>query len=647
MVGEIFHDYAQAAEYAARQDATGNSSAVYINLNRLRPDVEGAPPSKKDIAAFTNLLIDIDRRGKDDMNASDQELAELLTFKDLAAEELNTEFGTRPVEIFTGNGYGLIFRLEKIPTGDEAIVKQVLERLRNKFDSRGPTAIIDTSVGDPQRLTRLCGTWNRKFPETEGRPHRRATLLIAPELRYSIAWRELRTPSVATFLEIQSDGSRALPPVPAILEARAGGPHAVPLKQEVDFRAALTKKLIFETHAGPEGTYYDYHGLVGQPCLVAGHVHSQNVGNPRCSAFVETNDHRIYHTCFAEGCRAQHGVAKTRLALKSIGLANLVPVDDGTDWRERCHNFFELTTELPKHIVENLLPEKCLTIFSAPSYHGKTFTAQDTARSMVTGAKLFGHFAVPAPVPVFYHVPEMNESLFRHRLSQFHYGNLPDKEMFLCRTMEDGAAWALDSAEMRLSSAGRVVFLDTMMYFNEAVDAASYAEVRRFAEQCFTLLAKGCLAIVALYHPTKFAAGQDEMTLQNYVLGSAGYGGILGSCLGFRCLNPETLHIYIQQLKARGIPLRPFQIERGADEHFYMKVPPTNESPYLKDLLAPSGDDRYERAYQMFEQKFSHAKIAAILHVSKSTVGKWAKAWKEDREHEERNAQMEIAARDF
>jgi hypothetical protein len=561
------------------------------------------------------------------MNASDDELAELLKFKDLAAKELASEFGTKPIEIFTGNGYGLVFRLEQIPTTDEAIVTQVLERAKTRLDFQSMNAAIDTSVGDPQRLTRLCGTSNRKFPETTGRPHRRAALLSFPELRYSVRL-----------------GSA---PPPAILEVKAGGPHAVPLKQNVDFRAELSKKLTFQTHDEAEGTYFYYHGLAGQHCLVAGHVHSQNVGNPRCSAFVETKDHRIYHTCLADGCRSQRAVAKTRLALKNLGLGNLVPADDGTDWREKCHNFFELTTELPRHIVENLVPEKCLTIYSAPSYHGKTFTAQDTGRAMITGEKLFGHFAVPTPTPIFYHVPEMNESLFRHRLAQFHYGNLPDKEMFLCRTMEDGTAWALDSPEMRLSSEGRVVFLDTMMYFNNAVDAASYTEVRKFAESCYNLIAKGCLAIVALYHPTKFAAGQDEMTLQNYVLGSAGYGGILGSCLGFRCLNPDTLHIYIQQLKARGTPLRPFQIERAADEHFYMKVPPTNESPYLKDLLAPPGDDRYERACLMFDQKVGQDKIAKALRVSKTTVSKWAKMWREDREHGERNKQMGITEPEF
>jgi hypothetical protein len=536
-----------------------------------------------------------------------------------------------------------VFRLEKIPTGDEAIVKRLLERVKNRFDSQGTNAVVDISVGDPQRLTRLCGTSNRKFPESEGRPHRRAALLSSPELRYSIERHRLDGSSVSSFLEINPGAS----PVPVFLDIKSGGPHAVLLKQNVNFRAELSQKLKFQTHEEAEGMYFYYHGLAGQGCLVAGHVHSQNVGNPRCSAFVETKDHRIYHTCLADGCRSQRGVAKTRLALKNIGLANLVPADDGTDWREKCHNFFELTTEPPKHIVENLVPEKCLTIFSAPSYHGKTFTAQDTGRAIITGEKLFGHFAVPTPTPVFYHVPEMNESLFRHRLSQFHYGNLPDKEMFLCRTMEDGTAWALDSPEMRLSSQGRVVFLDTMMYFNEAVDASSYTEVRQFAENCYTLISKGCLGIVALYHPTKFAAGQDEMTLQNYVLGSAGYGGILGSCLGFRCLNPDTLHIYIQQLKARGTPLRPFQIERGADEHFYMKVPPTNDSPYLKDLLNSAQDSKYEQACKLFEKKISQTRIAGILSVSKTTVVKWAKTWKEDREHEERNKKMGITGPEY
>ena len=117
--------------------------------------------------------------------------------------------------------------------------------------------------------------------------------------------------------------------------------------------------------------------------------------------------------------------------------------------------------------------------------------------------------------------------------------------------------------------------------------------------------------------------------------------------MGLRCLNPETLHIYIQQLKARGTLLWPFQIERGPDGHFCMKVPPTQESPYLKDLLTPPGDDRYERACLMFDQKVAQDKIAKALRVSKTTVSKWAKMWREDREHEERNKQMGIMGPEY
>src|SRR5579863_8705531 len=183
------------------------------------------------------------------------------------------------------------------------------------------------------------------------------------------------------------------------------------------------------------------------------------------------------------------GEGKTRLALRRLGIEQRVlGVSDGSGWREHCSNFFELSTNPPKHLVEALVPEKCLTIYTGPSFHGKTYLALATAVSVVTGSSLLGHFDVPEPLPVLYHIPEMSESLFRQRLSEFRFGNLPDKEMFLCRPMEKGAAWTLTSPEMKRSSQGRLVFLDTMMYFNDATDASAYSEVRQLAEGCFELL---------------------------------------------------------------------------------------------------------------------------------------------------------------
>ncbi|HWX94500.1 MAG TPA: phage/plasmid primase, P4 family [Terriglobales bacterium] len=71
------------------------------------------------------------------------------------------------------------------------------------------------------------------------------------------------------------------------------------------------------------GQYLIYHNLgQSQPCLVKGEVHQGNGNprNPRCSAFVWNPDTReLYHTCLAEGCRAQSG-KKTETALERLGI---------------------------------------------------------------------------------------------------------------------------------------------------------------------------------------------------------------------------------------------------------------------------------------------------------------------------------------
>lgn len=620
MTGRVFADHAAAAEYAEEQAAEGRYTGIYVSLNRLRPGTTNAPPRKEDVDVYTNLLIDLDRRDDNNTMASDEEREFLDNFADTVAAALRNELGTPPMKIDTGNGCGLIFRLPDLPVEEQSTVQTFLKRLAVKFDPRDENVHIDAAVGDPQRLTRLVGTVNRKFAPAEDRPHRRVRLLSAPEHRYSVERDRLLVPRI----EVGEEDRKT---------------YAVPLRNEkIDLVAELQKKLQFRKREVGDETYLDYHDIAGQPCLVANRIHEGNRGNPRCSAFVLTRDRRVYHTCFADGCRSL-GAGKTRLAFQRLKLENLLAANDGSDWREHAHNFFELTTELPVHIVEHLVPEKSVTIYSGPSFHGKTFFAQDTAFSIITGQPLLGHFQISEPTPVFYHCPEMSEALFRQRLASFHFGNLSDKEMFLCRTMEDGAAWPLDSPEMRLSSQGRVLILDTLMYFNEAEDVSSYTEVRRFAENCYKLIAHGCRAIIALHHPPKQATAQDEMTLQNYVLGSAGYGGILGSCLGFRCLNDETLHIYLQQLKARGVSLKPFQIEGFKDGHLRMRVPP-GESPYLKDLLNNEVDERYARACRMFEEGFSQTKVATALRASKRDVGKWHKLWMDGKEFDDPQAEL-------
>jgi hypothetical protein len=191
------------------------------------------------------------------------------------------------------------------------------------------------------------------------------------------------------------------------------------------------------------------------------------------------------------------------------------------DWRKDVKTYFELSQEKPLMLIEHLIPEKALTIMAAPSYTGKTHIAIEMGLSMATGTAFLDHFKGPAqPVPVSYHVPELHESLFhdfsdrlgaRERLQEC-------PENFLIRTLEHDL-WQLNSPQMVDSSRGRYVFLDTVGYFNDADDSASYTQAIEFAKKINNLIREGCLGVCALYHPPKYSKSKKEtgnvMTLEN------------------------------------------------------------------------------------------------------------------------------------
>ena len=95
----------------------------------------------------------------------------------------------------------------------------------------------------------------------------------------------------------------------------------------------------------------------------------------------------------------------------------------------------------------------------------------------------------------------------------------------------------------------------------------------------------------ALYHPPKYSKNKKDtgnvMTLENQILGSAGYGGVLRSCLGMRNLHEDSnkgLWVYVQGLKNPGLE-GPFQIE-GVPLKLIKKP---GESLYLSELLRDNG----------------------------------------------------------
>jgi hypothetical protein len=299
-------------------------------------------------------------------------------------------------------------------------------------------------------------------------------------------------------------------------------------------------------------------------------------------------------------------------------------VTDGSDWRAGFKSFIELTTKLPRFLMEGLVPEKALTAISAGSYNCKTRLALMLGLAISTGQDCLGFKGPDEPIPCRYHVPEMNEAFIRSYMDKTGF---KESENFLVRPMESGL-WPLNDARMIKSSEGSVVFLDTAGYFNPADDSASYTQSIQFANLIYNLLQHGALAVVGLFHPPKYTKDPSvAWTLENSILGSAGYGGTLRSCLRMQNLNPdlndENVWVYVQGMKNPG--LKPFQL--CGPWPLRMKVPP-GESPYLKDLNL-SEDPRKARAFAGFKAGKSTRELTKELACGGTTLGLWKREWDE------------------
>ena len=296
---------------------------------------------------------------------------------------------------------------------------------------------------------------------------------------------------------------------------------------------------------------------------------------------------------------------------------------DPDSWREGFYSFGQLPKTPPRFVLGGLIPEKAFTAICAASYNCKTCLALMMALAISTGRSLWCFDGPCEPVPVAYYVPEMNAALIRNYLQIL---GCEDSEMFLVRPMESGL-WSLDDPRMLRSSEGRMVFLDTAGYFNPADDSSSYQQSLKFANLLYNLLQNGAVAVAGLFHPPKSASQENQpWTLENSILGSAGYGGMLRSCLRMKNLNPdlndENTWVYVQGMKNPG--LKPFQLE--GPPPLKMKVPP-GESLYLKDLDVSVIDPRRELAFKGFKEKKSHKVLAKDLKVSMSNLTKWKAEW--------------------
>jgi hypothetical protein len=179
MAKDAFNSLEQAAAFAEAQDQDTNIAGIYINVQRLKP---GSTSDKRpDVAAYMHFMVDFDRRNKKvdgvRVNANENERNELFAAMKEANAWISRVLEARPLVADTGNGFHLVWDIKPVPctVENEKTIKECLLAIKQKF-GKGNVE-IDTSVAEPNQLTRLYGTQNRKDPETEDRPHRKSKVL--------------------------------------------------------------------------------------------------------------------------------------------------------------------------------------------------------------------------------------------------------------------------------------------------------------------------------------------------------------------------------------------------------------------------------------------------------------------------------------
>jgi hypothetical protein len=168
----------KACDYIRLRDG---KHQIWIILQELKDIPEpnekgGRYHSHKDISNYTNIYLDVDAVRPDGFKDYAATVEERARARDQlpAIEKWLSEKGFgRGLELFTGNGCGIVLPIPPTPAMPEFVAK-VTAFLKVAKEATG--CDIDTSMFDPGRIIGIPGTINVKL-ETEGRKNRRREII--------------------------------------------------------------------------------------------------------------------------------------------------------------------------------------------------------------------------------------------------------------------------------------------------------------------------------------------------------------------------------------------------------------------------------------------------------------------------------------
>jgi AAA domain/NrS-1 polymerase HBD domain len=223
---------------------------------------------------------------------------------------------------------------------------------------------------------------------------------------------------------------------------------------------------------------------------------------------------------------------KAQPAVASVSTSTIAATQADSDWHSQFRSVGKLQTGGTRMLIKDLLPEGIFMI-GGLSGVGKTFFGLSLAKALTTGKPFLGQFTVPEIVPVLYLIPELSGPSFRARCEKF---QIPDDEnLFLCRTITEGATLALNDPAViaAVQHLRPVVMLDTSIRFNKSDDENSATANKVFVNELLGLRAAGARAIGGIQHSRKDVIKMG-FTLENVLRGTGDLGAMAQCVYGLR-----------------------------------------------------------------------------------------------------------------
>ena len=136
-----------------------------------------ATTKDSEVKRYIWFLIDLDPRRPSGISATDEEKAAAHAKAQLIYKHLRSRGFCDPVVADSGNGYHLLYRIDA-SVEDKETVATALKVLSMWYSDE--QVEIDTTVGNPARITKLYGTMATKGANTPERPHRMSQLISVP-----------------------------------------------------------------------------------------------------------------------------------------------------------------------------------------------------------------------------------------------------------------------------------------------------------------------------------------------------------------------------------------------------------------------------------------------------------------------------------